>query len=128
MEPPFPLPALSKLDKAWQEARQRLTCTCGRDEEGGSSLLRQFEQGKLVRAGLPALPFKPASKGSGQNINGGPRDSVGFRGILAAPRLHKIVDFLLLKFAAGNGKLTIRQFVRINPHARPVAARFAPAD
>ena len=60
--------ARRKLDQAGQEARQGLARARGGDEQGAAALLRQFQQGELMRARSPAARGEPGGEGSGQNL------------------------------------------------------------
>ena len=63
----LPFGQLRKLDKARQEAGERLSRTGRRDEEDGTSRGRLFQQGDLVLARLPAAAFEPAVETLGQS-------------------------------------------------------------
>ena len=52
--------ALRELDQGRQEARQRLAAAGRRDQQRALALLRQLDQGELVRPWRPAATFEPA--------------------------------------------------------------------
>ena len=52
--------ALRELDQGRHEARQRLAAAGRRDQQRALALLRQFDQGELVRPRRPAATFEPA--------------------------------------------------------------------